>query len=325
MRHVFLFTIFAALCTVASASEELTGKLSVFHAGSLSVPFRQISADFKKLHPKVIVNLEAAGSRTCARKISELKRHCDVMASADYTVIDQLLIPKFAKWNMQFAANEMTLVYHDASRRSNEINANNWMEILMDKNVAFGRSDPNADPCGYRSVLTMRLAELHSGKRGCADEMLKKDIRYIRPKETDLLALLESGTIDYIFLYRSVAQQHGLKVLILPDAVNLKSADLSEIYAKATVDVSGKTPGTVIRKKGAPMVYGITVPENAKNPTVARAFVSFILEKNNGRRIMEELGQPSVIPSASATYDRIPEELKKFAKPPAAKECGAGL
>ena len=29
--------------------------------------------------------------------------------------------------------------------------------------------------------------------------------------------LLETHTIDYIFLYRSVAQQHDLKYLLLPD------------------------------------------------------------------------------------------------------------
>ena len=306
----------ALACTVASADQkELTGKLSVFHAGSLSVPFKHISAEFTKRHPKVTIQLEAAGSRTCARKISDLNRPCDVMASADYTVIDQLLVPQFAKWNIKFAANEMTIVYHDESRRADEITADNWQDILLDKHVAFGRSDPNADPCGYRAVLTMKLTQLHTERPGLADALLKKDVRYIRPKETDLLALLESNTIDYIFLYRSVAQQHGLKFQTLPDEVNLKSAKLRDGYAKATVDISGKTPGTFITKKGAPMVYGITIPTRAENPAVAEAFVAFLLEEHHGRRIMEDLGQPSVIPSGSSTYANIPEGLKQFASP----------
>ena len=144
---------------------------------------------------------------------------------------------------------------------------------------------------------------------------MEKDSRYVRPTETDLLALLESNTIDYIFLYRSVAQQHGLKFLILPDTVNLKSVELSDVYAKASVEISGKKPGTFITKKGAPMVYGITIPKNAENPEVAEAFVAFILEKEQGRQIMVDLGQPSVIPSASSTYEHIPDGLKKFATP----------
>ena len=315
MKLISAVCIVAMACTVATADQKaLTGKLAVFHAGSLAVPFKQISAEFRKRHPKVKIQLEAAGSRTCARKISELKRRCDVMASADYTVIDQLLVPRFAEWNIKFAANEMTIVYHNGSRRADEITAANWQDILLDKRVAFGRSDPNADPCGYRAVLTMKLTQLHAGRPGLADALLTKDARYIRPKETDLLALLESNTIDYIFLYRSVAQQHGLKFLTLPDAVNLKSADLCNVYAKATVDISGKTPGSVITKRGAPMVYGITIPKSSENPAVAEAFVAFILEKKHGRQIMEALGQPSVIPSTSSTYARIPEGLKRFAR-----------
>ncbi len=316
MRSVIAVGIAAMACTVATASQkELAGKLSVFHAGSLTVPFEQISAEFCKRHPRVKIQLEAAGSRTCARKISDLNRACDVMASADYTVIDELLIPEFAEWNIKFAANEMTIVYHDASRRSKEITADNWQDILLDERVAFGRSDPNADPCGYRAVLTMQLAQQYTGRPGLAAALLAKDVRYVRPKETDLLALLESNTIDYIFLYRSVAQQHGLKFQTLADTVNLKSADLSDVYAKATVEISGKTPGTFITKRGAPMVYGITIPKSAENPAVAEAFVAFILQKEHGRRIMEKLGQPSVIPSDSSTYARIPEGLKCFARP----------
>ncbi|RLB35213.1 MAG: tungstate ABC transporter substrate-binding protein WtpA, partial [Deltaproteobacteria bacterium] len=63
-------------------------KLIIFHAGSLSIPFKQISEAFVGTHPNVRVVREAAGSRTCARKISDLGRPCDVMASADYTVIE---------------------------------------------------------------------------------------------------------------------------------------------------------------------------------------------------------------------------------------------
>lgn len=298
----------------SSDEQNLAGKLVIFHAGSLSVPFKEIAKEFNKEHPDVKVLLEASGSRTCARKITDLKRPCDVMASADYIVINQLLIPEFADWNIKFAANEMTVVYNAHSRRANEITADNWTDVLLDEKVAFGRSDPNADPCGYRAVLTAKLAELYSGKTGLADQLLEKDVRYIRPKETDLLALLESNTIDYIFLYRSVAQQHGLKFLILPDQVNLKSADHSDLYSTVSVQISGKKPGEFITKTGAPMVYGLTIPKNSLNPSAALAFVEFVLNKERGRVIMAECGQPSVVPSKSETFDAVPAQLKKYVK-----------
>ena len=303
--------LFAAV-SVQSYAAELEGKLAVFHAGSLSVPFKKMAVEFNKLHPQVKILLEAAGSRTCARKISDLGRSCDVMASADYTVIDQLLIPDHADWNIKFAANEMAIVYHKSSRRAAEINANNWPEILLDKTVAFGRSDPNADPCGYRAVLTMKLTGIHRQNSALSEALLKKNLNCIRPKETDLLALLECNEIDYIFLYRSVAQQHGLDYLLLPDEINLKKTEFADFYKQATVQISGKKPSEKITKTGAPMVYGITIPKSAGNRSAALAFVDFVLSPK-GRGIMEVCGQPSVVSSPTSTYSAIPASLKKYA------------
>ena len=319
LKTSLLFVIVSAVVFVsispADEKQNLSGDLVIFHAGSLSLPFREIGLAFMEAHPAVTVRAEAAGSRACARKIIDLGRRCDVMASADYEVIEALLIPGHADWCIKFAANEMTIVYQTGSNRAGEIDAGNWFEILLDGDVRFGRSDPNVDPCGYRSVLTMKLAEKHYGREGLAARLLAKDLRYIRPKETDLLALLEMGEIDYIFLYRSVSAQHGLKTFLLPDEVNLKRADLADLYVTVTVDISGKRPGETITRAGAPMVYGITIPKNAPNAAAAIEFVRFVLEKDQGMAIMECNGQPSVVPSPSATWERIPEALKPFVSP----------
>lgn len=296
-------------------SLHLSGALIIFHAGSLSVPFKKIATAFEKEHPGIHCMLEAAGSRTCARKISELHRRCDIMASADYSVINELLIPKYADWNIRFATNEMAIVFRDASRRSIELTSENWYRILLDKNISFGRSDPDSDPCGYRAVLTMKLAEIFYGEKNLASRLLKKDTAFIRPKETDLLTLLESGAVDYIFLYKSIAKQHKLRYITLPDKINLKSAKFADFYRRAKIKIAGKQPGTFIVKKGAPMVYGITILKDAPNRNAALKFFQFLLSQGKGMRIIEEYGQPSAVPSESRTYNKIPESLKKFAKP----------
>lgn len=295
-------------------SDNISGDLIIFHAGSLSMPFKQISDAFQRVYPDVRVKREVAGSRVCARKISELKKPCDIMASADYTVIDTLLIPEFASWNIRFAANEMSLVYHDKSRYAGTITASNWVDVLMNPAVAFGRSDPNSDPCGYRAVLTMKLAEKYYARKGLAARMLKKDTRHIRPKETDLLALLDAGEIDYIFLYRSVGIQHGLKVLRLSDSVNLKNPEYNTVYKTASVKISGRIPGSNITKTGQAIVYGVTIPNNPPNPKAAMAFIQFLLDKNTGRAIMEKNGQESVVPSPTPTYEKLPTLLKPYAQ-----------
>lgn len=318
LRNLFLLIIISSIIFSCnnneSSQKEDKQKLIVFHAGSLSVPFKEIAKEFEKENPNVKILLEPDGSRKCARKISDLHKDCDVIASADYTVIDKLLIPEHASWNIKFASNEMTIVFNETSRYANEINKNNWYNILLKNDVAYGRSDPNSDPCGYRAVLTCKLAEQFYKKDGLANKILTKDNNYIRPKETDLLSLLESKTIDYIFLYRSVAQQHNLKYLILPDSINLKMPELNDFYAKATTEISGKKPSEKIIKKGAPMVYGITIPKNAPNYNLAIKFVNFILSKEKGMKIMEKNGQPSMVASKSETYNKIPDALNKFAK-----------
>ncbi|MDZ7860807.1 MAG: tungstate ABC transporter substrate-binding protein WtpA [Candidatus Krumholzibacteriota bacterium] len=290
-------------------------RLIIFHAGSLSVPFAEIAERFEEENPQVEVNMEAAGSRTCARKISELGRRCDVIASADYAVIDALLIPDFASWNIKFASNEMAVAFRDDSREADTINRSNWYDILLKDDVTFGRSDPNADPCGYRTVLTLKLAEKFYGEKGLSEKLLEKDTEFMRPKETDLLGLLESGTIDYMFIYRSVARQHDLRFITLPDEINLKESELKDYYASSSVKISGKKPGEFIERRGAPMVYGVTIPDNAPSPGLALEFVEYLLEDSKGQKIMSRNGQPSVVPSPAENYENIPDELKAFVLP----------
>jgi molybdate/tungstate transport system substrate-binding protein len=217
-KHLSIILIAAIIIVMASGCgkegpPQPEKELIIFHAGSLSVPFRDISKAFNELHPNVTIKAEAAGSRTCARKISDLKKQCDIMASADYKVIANLLMPEYTDFNIQFATNEMAIAYTEKSRFAEQISTANWHEIMLKENVAFGRADPDLDPCGYRTVMAFQLAQKHYNIPGLAEKLTAKD-KYIRPKETDLLALLEAGEIDYVFIYRSVASQHGLKTLL---------------------------------------------------------------------------------------------------------------
>ncbi len=292
---------------------ENPNQLIIFHAGSLSIPVKEISAAFKNNHPDIEIITESAGSVDCARKITDLKKNCDVMLSADYKVIDKFLIPKFADWNIKFASNEMALVYSDKSKFNKEITTKNWPEILLKNDVFYGRSDPNSDPCGYRTVFALQLAEKYFSKTGLANEILKKDKQFFRPKEVDLIALLETNSIDYVFIYRSVAVQHKLPFIILPDSINLGNPELTDWYKTVSTNITGKKPGETTTQTGEAMVYGLTIPKNSPNPKLALEFVEFLLSSENGMKIMAKNGQPSVIPAFSETYSKLPETLKPFA------------
>jgi len=307
-----LLLLLGMLLSPGSVTAEPQADLIIFHAGSLAIPFKEISDAFTKKYPKVHIYREAAGSRTCARKITDLGKPCDIMASADYTVIDKLLIPEFADWNISFATNEMAIMYRPDSAYADEINSDNWSEILLRKGVEYGHSDPNADPCGYRSQLTWQLAEKHYQSPGLY-EKLKNSCpqKNIRPKETDLMALLESGELDYLFIYRSICEQHKMPFVVLPDAINLKSATLADFYKQASLEISGKKPGEKITKKGKPMVYGITVCKNAPNREAAEAFTAFVIGPE-GQEIMQRNGQPPIAPAhATGKLATLPESIKK--------------
>ena len=287
-------------------------ELIIFHAGSLSVPFREISAEFQKGHPDIVIKAEASGSRSAARKICDLGRDCDVLGSADYRVVEDLLMPNHADFNIRFALNEMVIAYTNKSRLNNEITPDNWYKILLKGKIAFGRSDPNHDPCGYRTIMVFQLAEKYYKVPNLTGKLQEKD-RYIRPKETDLLALLEAGEIDYLFIYRSVAAQHGLNMIFLPDEINLKSSAFTQFYNTATVKLSGKTPGQFIIRQGEPMVYSVTIPKNAANPTAAEAWVGLLLSQK-GQSILEKNGQPCLkLPKADG-FDNIPKNLRPLCK-----------
>ena len=285
-------------------------KVVVFHAGSLAVPFAAMEKAFEAACPQYDLVREAGGSRSCARKITEVKRPADVMASADYAVIDNLLIPDYAKFNAHFAVNRMVLAYTEKARYGDEINSTNWPDILLRPGVKSGHSNPNLDPCGYRAVLTVKLAGLFYGKPDLYDKLLGYGDSYtngeenrkrtvVRPKETDLLALLEVGAMDYLFIYRSVASQHKLKFIELPPQVNLGDAAFKETYHKVSFKISGKQPGAYIEKRGAPMVYGITMLQQAErlplNRAGALAFIKFVLSEK-GQSIMRQNGQPPIVP-----------------------------
>ena len=298
-----------------SSQKETAGTpvvIRVLHAGSLSIPFKEMAQAFMEKYPQYNVLLEAHGSRTCARQIIDLKRQVDVMASSDSEVIRNLLMPQYADFCIDFTTNEMVIMYTPKSRYADTIDADNWFDILLKPEVQYGHSDPNSDPCGYRALLAWQLAEKHYKIEGLYNRLNgKMPAKNIRPKEVDLIALLEAGELDYIFIYRSVAEQHQAKYIILPDEINLKSPEWASFYQAASLKITGEKPGEWVEMKGAPMLYGLTMPKNAPNPEAGILFISFVLGKE-GQEIMKRNGQPEIIPPLVDNKEKLPEALKKF-------------
>jgi len=285
-------------------------ELIIFHAGSLTKPFHEIAKNFEAENPGIKVLPEASGSRECARKISELHKSCDIIATSDYAVIETLLIPEFTEWQIAFAGNELCIAFDSTSRMSGKISSENWFDILGNDSVYFGRSDPEADPCGYRTVIMFELSEKYYKKEGLAERLIQKDREFIRPKEVDMIALLESHAIDYMFIYSSVAKQHQLEIVELPDEINLSNPAFKDFYAGAGIELSGKSSDEKIVQKGEPMLYGISILNNAPSRVLAERFLKYLLSPEKGMKILEQNGQQTFIDTASKYFNLFPKEIK---------------
>ncbi|MFW6048610.1 MAG: tungstate ABC transporter substrate-binding protein WtpA [Candidatus Bipolaricaulota bacterium] len=305
-----------ALLLFASLGAYAKTDLKVFHAGSLTIPFSQIEQAFEEQHPDVDVQLEGHGSVVAVRQVTEVGQEVDVVAVADYSLLPSMMLPDYADFYLQFAKNRMVVAYTDEIGMSDVVNSDNWYNVLAHPEVRYGFSDPNMDPCGYRSLMVMQLAEAHylddeileelvidesaitvGEKNGNfkihTPEALRPNTRElsIREKSVDLVAMAQEGGLDYAFEYMSVAKQHGLNYVTLPEAIDLSSMEYADTYRKVSVEISD---GNV--KTAKPIVYGITIPSNAPHPELAAEFVKLIISEA-GQGVFSELGQPPIVPA----------------------------
>ena len=242
-----------------------------------------------------------------------LKKPCDIVASSDYFVINELLIPDYTSWGIRFATNEIVIAYTEKSKYNKEINSDNWMDILQRNDVIYSRSDPDSDPCGYRTVFTFMLAEKFYKLPGLAESMEMKNKDYIRPKEVDLVALMESNVIDYMFQYKSVALQHNLKYIELPKEINLSDPAKNNIYSSVSTEVAGNKPGVKMKVTGDYINYSVTIIDQAPQKEEAVRFLEFMLSPV-GQEIYRQNGQEPIIPFSTEQSDKLPPRLLKYLK-----------
>lgn len=310
--YLAFLTVLFPSCRQPASDQALNNprQLIVFNAGSLAAPIADLLAEFARLHPGITPQQESSGSLEAARKITELGKPCDVLAVADYEVIPSLLIPRHADWYVIFARNELVLIYSPRSRFSDQINSGNWYDVLLRSGVQYGYSNPDLDPAGYRTLLHWQLTEKYYHKPGLYDQ-LKSAVpaKNIRPKSVELVALVQSGELDYIYCYRSIAEQQKLPFVKFPPETNFSDSEKSDFYATAETEVAGNKPGERLRIKGMPIRYGLTIPESATNRHVAEEFVEFLLSPE-GQAILRQKYLTTISPAVASEVDKVPARLR---------------
>ena len=335
----------AATPIVVEPSPE-AGVLRVFCAGSLILPFSELEKAFEAANPGIDVQTEFHGSIQVMRHVTDLHEAIDVVATADQALIPMLMYATddpdtgepYADWYLHFAGNKIGLAYTPQSQRAGELTAENWYTILADPRVRFGLADPRIDPSGYRTLMALRLAEEFYGQPGIFQDLLGGKFSYpigifketgyteisvpeileprldsnlaLRGASIQLVALLQSGDLDYAFEYESVIRQHGLELLALPEEVNLGSDTQAEIYRHVEVKLDFQRFARIKPVfRGEPIGYGITIPSNAPQPAIAERYIQFLLS-NEGRGIMEAFYHPLFEEIRCDQGENVPEGLK---------------
>jgi molybdate/tungstate transport system substrate-binding protein len=285
--------------------------LTIFAAGTLAVPFKEVSALFEKQNPNVTVHAQFGGSVMMAKKITDLHQDADLLAVADYNVIPKYMFgqPPLAAWYAGFARNAITFVYTDKSKYAGEINAQNWYKVLARKGVEIGRSNPDTDPSGYQTVQMLSLAEKFYGDAGLEQRVLANaPLGNMRDTEISLISALQLGQIDYLAIYRSDALQHHLKFIDLPAKIDLSDPAQTAYYQQGIVhtkngDLAGK-----------PIVYAVTMVNGSTNAGMAEKYVALLLGPQ-GQAVMKNNGFGEFNPAFAVHVEAMPAGLKKLVEP----------
>jgi molybdate/tungstate transport system substrate-binding protein len=250
----------------------------VFNAAALGPPFRALGDSLRLQTPSYTLQQENAPSLEAIRRVTELGRVPDVLATADVALFDQLIVPTHADWYVIFGTNALVLAYGPHSQGRAELSPATWWRVLLRRGIGTGRSDPGVDPSGYRTLMALQLAERHYGIPGLAARLrAAMPARYVRHAEADLSALLQAGELDYIWTYRNLARAHRLEYLDLPVEVNLSDPARAEWYAHASAKVAEAKFGDSLELRGAPIVFAATVPRAAPHRYAGQAFIEALL------------------------------------------------
>jgi molybdate transport system substrate-binding protein len=273
----FIISTAASLCIgsailTAGISRAAAGTVEVFHADSLAGPMAALKKAFEAKNANVTVNLTSGTSKALAERIIKGET-CDVFAPSATAVIDDDLIGKKtaggadgAVWYVVFSANEMAVI----TKKGNPLAIRQITDLLKPE-VKFARVTGERDLGTGRTIEFVKRAAQLEGKPELAQKIIDASVTDAsRPNSVpDTVKAVREGNANagVVYLSAAVAAKNDVEIVRFPASVNMSEA---------------------IRNAA-------TVPGTAKNPKEAADFVRLILSQE-GRKILEETGQPPVVP-----------------------------
>jgi molybdate/tungstate transport system substrate-binding protein len=258
----------ALLAALFAVLPNSSGTVSVLYAGSLVRTMEGLLASSLHEHTGLTFAGEGKGSRALAHLITAGLRTPDIFISADPALLNGL-----ARQYFVFGSARMVVAYspnspHHALFQDAASGRRSILAVLADPSVRVGRTDPQLDPKGARTIRVLQLLGSHYHNAAQASAILAKSGLF---PEEDLAVRVESADLDAGFFYSTELAGRGLRTVELPNDSNLSSE----------------------------IAYAIGIVRGAPNANGAQTFLDFILH-GDGKRILESAGlryfaQPRII------------------------------
>ncbi len=353
MRKIYVAFAVVAIVTLSFSTYFLVMNnskqpLKIYCATSLLFPLEKVETDFERAYPNIDVQIEGHGTIQVIRHVTELNQKIDLLLVADYSLIPRMMYTttmpdsdnSFADYYVRFATNTLVLAYTNQSKYASEISSGNWYSILSRPDVKLGLANPQLDALGYRALMAIQLAEDYYSQPSLFHNLItanleppissvpngsnytifvpeiqqpKGDKLTLRASEVDLIALMQTGHLDYCLIYLSNAKQYGFNYVELPDEINLGSIQHQSNYERVQVTYEHQRFATVtLDRTGETIYYGLTIPKNAPNPGLAEEFIKFILA-GEGKTDFESASHPVFTPSYTDNMSALPQNLRSLA------------
>ncbi len=196
------------------------------------------------------IQIEGRGSTTVTRLVASGQKDPDIVSVADVALFEGPLEPP---WFSEFATNAMVLAYTTETPGGRQVDAaDRWYRPLLEDDVSLGRTDPDLDPLGYRTLFVLELASDHYGLNiDLREEIPERDQLY---PETQLVSQFETGSVDAAFTYRSMAVNRGYDYYELPDRIDLSAPRYADTYGGVSYELASGH-----RIRGSPISYASTI------------------------------------------------------------------
>ncbi|MCA1915272.1 substrate-binding domain-containing protein [Methanospirillum hungatei] len=324
MRFVFTgFLLLLSLMGWFVSADTASHDLQVLYPVSIETQVEGYIELFKDKYPDIpVIPVKTNGTGDLVSLVQNNESGYDVLIVPDYVSFEKGLMPSYITWDIRYGNCAMVLSYTPESAYADMITSENWYDVLSQEKVTTAIVHPDADARGWRSLVTLSLADDHYEKpifetiippESGITRMESENgtiVSAVNPHShgnflvlnttTEAFDYTKNSTVDYTLNYQGGAYQHGLSMINLPEEIDLSIPEFQENYWSVGVETGSGM------KHSPPIVFAVSIPTNAQNRDAGIDFIRLILSEE-GKEVLRGLGQDPIRPAEG--FGDVPPEL----------------